>query len=348
MRPRPVHRTAKSNPKVLEASRHLRMDYVDSSDFDDWLSASGNIPLAIVSFGDPAPRSVQCPSLTLDLPQLAARPQLEVWSGDQPVTGYRDRGFTAAMCGDFLAATMIVDERPGIGISGTTEEAYLDLLGRLRSLGFPYPWRIWNYFQGINEEEDGLERYRQFCVGRHQALLTMLPGFPDSLPAGTAVGTRSGPLQILVLAGTRPGIHLGNPRQIHAYEYPSRYGPCSPSFARATLLQSEISTQLFIGGTASIVGHESRHLGLAEAQAQETLHNLRALISHAENSFCTMFGRHSTRACFKVYVRNPEDLRVVQHALNSSSLASNHVLYLQGELCRRELLVEIEGLLTRD
>jgi chorismate lyase / 3-hydroxybenzoate synthase len=49
-----------------------------------------------------------------------------------------------------------------------------------------------------------------------------------------------------------------------------------------------------------------------------------------------------------VYVRNPEDLEVVRRALQDPLLLSSRLIFLQGDLCRKELLVEIEGFVTTD
>src|SRR5262249_39412244 len=175
-----------------------------------------------------------------------------------------------AMSGDLLMGSIGFNEQPGISLEATACAAYRQLLHQLREIGYPHLWRVWNYFSHINEDSQGLERYRQFCIGRHHAVAGFLPGFPESLPAGTAVGTRSGPLQIYVLAGMNPATHIGNPRQLNAYEYPDMYGPRSPSFARATYYRSETCAQLYIAGTASVVGHASRHVGLPREQTRET------------------------------------------------------------------------------
>lgn len=345
---RSTTRPLRSHQPVLETAPQLRVDYVEAANLSHWLATSAGFPLAIVSFGAPIPLSVSCPVITLDLPQLDGHALLEVWTSDQPVTVHRHESFSAATSGDMLAGILQLEEEPGTGLDVTTERAYRSLLEQLQEAGFPYLWRIWNFFPGINAQEQGLERYRQFCVGRHQALVGNLHGFPGALPAGTAVGTRSGPLQLYVLAGTHPALHLGNPRQVHAYEYPKQYGPSSPSFARATLLRSDLSTQLFISGTASVVGHESRHTGLPAEQTQETLNNLRALMTHADEVAGIPLGRQPARGAYKVYVRQPEQLAVIQQALNTPVFSSSQIVYLQGDLCRRELLVEIEGLVTAD
>lgn len=348
MRPRHALRTQRSTQRVLEPDGHLRVDYVEASALSHWLATSADTPLAIVSFGAPVYPAVSCPVITLDLPQLDSRSVLEVWTSDQPVTVHHTNEFSAATSGDMLAGTLQFEEAPGSGLQLTTKRAYRRLLRHVQELGYPYLWRIWNFFPGINEDEHGLERYRQFCVGRYQALAGTLQGFPGSLPAGTAVGTRSGPLQLYVLAGTHPAIHMGNPRQVHAYEYPQHYGPCSPSFARATLLQSDIQAQLFISGTASVVGHASRHIDRPGEQTQETVSNLRALIGHAADISGAVPSLQPSRGTFKVYVRQPEHLGSIQQALSASAIAPSRILYLQGDLCRRELLVEIEGVVVAE
>lgn len=348
MRQRHALQTQRATERVLEAAGHLRVDYVEACDLSHWLAGSVDAPLAVVSFGAPVSPALSCPVITLDLPQLDGRSQLEVWTSDQPVTVHRTDGFSAATSGEMLAGTLELEEEPGEGLQMTTERAYRRLLRHVRDLGYPYLWRVWNFFPGINEDEQGLERYRRFCVGRYQALADALQGFPGSLPAGTAVGTRSGPLQLYVLAGAHPAVHLGNPRQVHAYEYPEHYGPCSPSFARATLLQSDLHAQLLISGTASVVGHESRHPGLPDTQTRETVDNLRALIAHADDLSDATRSPQPSRGRYKVYVRQPGHLDAIRQALSIPLFASSQIVYLQGDLCRRELLVEIEGVLTTD
>jgi chorismate lyase/3-hydroxybenzoate synthase len=252
------------------------------------------------------------------------------------------------MSGSWLFGSITVAEDPDCGLDRTTEIAYRHLLHQLLESGFPHLWRIWNYFPAINQDQHGLERYRLFCVGRHEALADTLPGFPASLPAGTAVGTQSGPLQIYFLAGAHPALHLGNPRQVNAYDYPSLYGPRSPSFARASLYRSDSATQLFISGTASVVGHQSQHKGLADLQARETMTNLRALLDRAHCVPATLEREARLQSIFKVYVRNRDHLDAVRRVTDDPFFASSHLLYLQGDLCRKELLVEIEGLVTAD
>ena len=98
-------------------------------------------------------------------------------------------------------------------------------------------------------------------LGRHIAGVSCLT-------AGRSCGNTKRP-SIYFLAGAHPAHILGNPRQVNAYDYPSLYGPRSPSFARASLYRSDSATQLFISGTASVVGHQSQHKGLADLQLEK-------------------------------------------------------------------------------
>jgi len=104
---------------------------------------------------------------------------------------------------------------------------------------------------------------------------------------------------------------------------------------------------LFVAGTASVVGHETRHLGLPLEQTCETLENLESLLHHAEFTGNHVMGIPQ-RALYKVYARTPDHLPVIRRALADSSLTMDHCLFLQGDLCRKELLVEIEAVITSD
>ncbi|MCP9451704.1 MAG: hypothetical protein NNA23_03360 [Nitrospira sp.] len=302
--------------------------------------------MAIVSFGAPLPAALPCPTLTLPLAPLGGWPVIEAWLSDRPVQPMADHGISLVMNGEWLIGTISVDERPGWSLDSLTDDAYRRILYHLNRLGYPNLCRIWNYFPRINEEQDGLERYRRFCVGRHRALAELLPDFPLSLPAATAVGTPYGPLQIMFLASTRPPTHLDNPRQLNAYEYPPAYGPRSPSFARATLCRFPQGTTLFIAGTASVVGHASQHIGAPVDQTHESIRNVTAVLERASSACGANLLAQTNHALFKVYIRNPDHFSAIQAAFHDSSLPVRHCVFLQGDLCRRELFTEIEGLLV--
>ena len=158
----------------------------------------------------------------------------------------------------------------------------------------------------------------------------------------------SGPLKIHFLAARQPGTHVENPRQVRAYEYPRVYGPRSPSFARATLRPSISGSHLLIAGTASVVGHVSVHIGEPHKQTMEIIRNLNALITHTEQLHGVTRGQWYGQALFKIYIRHPEHFATVRDILKEQLPSHTQVLYLQGEMCRSELLLEIEGILGQE
>ena len=343
-----VSRLILADHDISDPSTHVRVSYIEHGEVQSRISAPLTHPMAVVSFGQTLSYCAPCPAIILDLPQVAGPQLCEVWTSDQPVHVKTDGEISTATNGNCLIGVMSLDEKPGLSLDAITCRGYQEILTCLQDSGYPYLWRIWNYFPHINEDQDGLERYRRFCAGRHQALAETLYGFPFSLPAATAVGTKSGPLQIMFLAGTKPAEHLGNPRQVNAYDYPLQYGPRSPSFARATLLRSEQKNLLFVAGTASIVGHASRHTGLPAEQTRESIQNVLAVLEHAgfpaRSSTLGMPGH----VLYKIYVRDRDSLSEIQEIIQESPLAASPQLFLQGDLCRRELLVEIEGLVISE
>jgi chorismate lyase / 3-hydroxybenzoate synthase len=101
-------------------------------------------------------------------------------------------------------------------------------------------------------------------------------------------------------------------------------------------------TNLFVSGTASIVGHETRHHGDAGAQTAESLANIAAVLEEANRVLGA--SRYSLDSLtFKVYVRRPGDLAIIAGAIERSAAREAPIVYLQADVCREDLLVEIEA-----
>lgn len=147
---------------------------------------------------------------------------------------------------------------------------------------------------------------------------------------------------VYFLASRAAPSFIENPRQVSAYRYPPQYGSHAPAFSRAALLRQRDSLMLFISGTSSIVGHRSLHVGDAAAQTRETLANIGALLEEANRLERAAHFSFATLAC-KVYVRRPEDLPAIHAELQTAVALSTRVIYLQADICRQDLLVEIEA-----
>lgn len=229
-----------------------------------------------------------------------------------------------------------------------TESAYHQVFSLLDSLQYPYPLRFWNYIANINAHSFGLERYRQFNLGRWDAFQAHGRDVGGGAPAACAVGFEQreaapGPLTIAFLAGRVAPRSIENPRQISAYQYPQQYGPRSPTFSRASLVELGKDEVLFVSGTASIVGHATVHAADVVAQTHETMANISAVLAEAnrvaQRSRFALADLH-----YRVYVRRPADLPQIRAELTRCVGDSLKAVYFQADVCRADLLLEIEAI----
>jgi chorismate lyase / 3-hydroxybenzoate synthase len=290
--------------------------------------------LAAVCFGQPSRVSLAPLEIDVQLAVLQGASTAELWYANGPVHTGRAGIVRYAHDDHFLFAAIEEDERSHGGICSTAEIAYAAIQRFQQQSDFPHLLRMWNYLDAINEGAGDMERYRQFCVGRARALAD---GKNMIYPAATAIGRQGSThrLQVFWLAGRHPGAAVENPRQVSAYHYPRVHGPVSPSFSRATLVGDGT---VLVSGTASIVGHVSQHHDDALEQLEETLRNLHALTAHTGASPAASSPQ---RELLKVYVRDPALVEPIAARLRQSHPHSE-AIFLAADVCRRELLVEIE------
>lgn len=313
---------------VLSASLRVGYERIAAADLlrqPDVLAVFG---FGGAAAGDADPRMVQ---VGLDALQPAP---FEVWRTRTPVRSGRSGELRWSDDGDHLFFAIEVDEAAHGGIAAAAEYAYRSVTGFVAAGAMPHVLRLWNYFDAINLGAGDDERYRQFCDGRARG---MLANAQMRYPAATAIGRQDGVrvLQVYGLAARHAGRPVENPRQVSAWRYPRQYGPTAPTFARGMLTAT---SQLLISGTAAVVGHASRHHEDLAAQIDETLANLEALV---RGSGCGHgIGAYS---CLKAYVRHAADAAFVATTLRARLPAPAEVLLLAGDICRSELLVEIDG-----
>jgi len=227
------------------------------------------------------------------------------------------------------------------GFQQETLGHYLRLFALLDRCGYPHLLRVWHYLPEIHLDEGGLERYKGFCLARHEAFVRSGRNIAHDAPAASAVGRGPGCAVIAFLAGKQRALAIENPRQMSAYRYPEQYGPRGPTFARAAYAARGGFNQLYVSGTASIVGHESRHAGNAAGQAEETIRNLRTLFAQARQRMSIIDWE---RVLFKIYLRPGVAQEDVLRHLGSAFEKDAIVLFLEAEICRPELLLEIEAI----
>jgi enamine deaminase RidA (YjgF/YER057c/UK114 family) len=219
--------------------------------------------------------------------------------------------------------------------------------------------RTWLYLGDIVGPEGDTQRYkelnrartdfyRHFSFGQGR---TPPAHCSEVFPGSTGIGTsgKGVMMSCIALQTSRPDlmlIPLENPQQVSAFDYGAHYSPKSPKFARAMAVASGNSATIFISGTASITESETRHADDVAAQTQLTLDNIAALIS-PDN-----FRRHGVRglgaglddlALVRVYIKRQEDFEKVR-AVCRLRFGERPTIYAVADVCRPDLLVEIEGI----
>jgi chorismate lyase / 3-hydroxybenzoate synthase len=339
----------------MRAPGGLHLDYLSPAEYR---AARWADVLGVATFSRPsaaAAGSGAIPVAHIDMPVLLGTADLyEVWRSGEPVeSGSRNRvrfrhsdqllfGCIALAEQDIAPETLARESAPS-PLHAATAQVYREICGTLDAVGYPHLVRVWNYLPDINRDTHGMERYRQFNRARQDALRASGRPLAGNVPAASALGARRGsPLVVYFLAARTAPAFIENPRQVSAYRYPRVYGPQSPAFSRATLLRQRERLTLFISGTASIVGHRSIHVGDTAAQTRETLANIEALLGEANRAERGARFSLGSLAC-KVYVRRAADVPLVREQLGAALDPAARVVYLQADICREDLLVEIEA-----
>ena len=225
------------------------------------------------------------------------------------------------------SACMPIDGARGAEITAISSRAFRDALDQLGAA----PCRVWAFLPRLTDHDgDEFERYMRFNAGRSEAYRARAH-VVQVVPAGTCVGHAGADLVVHALATDETFSAVENPRQRPAWNYSQRFGPVPPTFVRAT----RTPTLLLASGTASVVGEESLHLENIDAQFEETLANLAALSDAG--------GGDGRWRSIQIYVRDAAHLDRVQ-ALATEAFGDGLERVLHAPLCRRELLVEIEGI----
>ncbi len=220
--------------------------------------------------------------------------------------------------------------------------------------------RQWNYIGRIlfpgphnflfNQNYHVFNKVRQNYYHRYRTVT----GFP----AATGIGMKFKGVMIDFCAvapyNEKEIISVKNPIQINPYNYDLKVLTTSnlrgqnqkrlPLFERAKLLICQDNSRLFVSGTASIVGQETAGIGDIRKQTTVTIENIETL-TNSENllRYClvTNFKNPDKHELIRVYVKNAGDIPVVK-SICTSHFGNIPAIYVQTDMCRSDLLVEIE------
>ena len=324
-------------------NRAVTLRYLLPGEVDAYLAQRGDRVACVIGFGSNPVAATKSgfPVLWVDTPVLGSDAAYEVWTANKLVSRYQDGLLAGSGNEDIFFGRILLKNDQAGNFSDATFRAFSGIFEFLQRGNYFSLIRVWNYFPQINAIENGLERYRSFSIGRHEAFVRYRAKVEDS-PAACALGSHGGALAIYFLAARTAGMKIENPRQISAYNYPAQYGPRSPTFSRATLAFRDQGQILFISGTASILGHETVHPASVGLQTLETLENIRAVIEQAIlKGFAPV--DFATDMALKVYVRHAEDFSEVMRVIQREFGIPSELIVVQADICRTDLLVEIEA-----
>ena len=321
----------------------LRVSY-QTEPAGHWLETDDDV-LAVFEFGRSPLESKCARHVPVALQQLDQPSRVEVWRCQGPIKSGTWDLLNFAQGEQLTMGHIALDLTSHGDMRKASRKAYDILQSFLQQSPHQWPLKIWNYIPGINHGTGDDELYRQFCLGRADAVL-IAPGDRPPLPAATAIGTplEEPALQVYFLAAALPGLDVENPRQVSAWRYPRQYGPRSPLFSRGTIFRLNGSRQFLISGTASVIGHQTHHENQVTNQLSESLRNVKSLLDEGHRQMGGSPAHLDQNGILKIYVRNPEDLDLVRQALENQAPAETQRIYLQGDICRANLLTEIDGM----
>lgn len=246
-----------------------------------------------------------------------------------------------------------------------SESAFKQLADRLEAAGasFKDVPRIWLYQGNItkleaNEGGEPIERYRELNRARTDFFdqqetlgrMTISREGEICYPASTGIGTAGDGLTItcMGLQTERDDVvlqSLENPQQTSAFDYAKRFSVKSPKFSRAMAVKIGDYVTNWVSGTASILNSETIHLGDAAKQTEQTIDNIERLISEenlAGHGLPGAGARLSDLAKVRVYVKHLKDYESCK-AVCQRRFGPVPIIYALADVCRPDLLVEIEG-----
>ena len=232
-------------------------------------------------------------------------------------------------------------------------DTYSTILQSIDTLSANHPVRLWNYIPAIHEPmEAQRDRYMVFNAGRYRAFAARFGGpgaFDRRVPTASGIGHDRHDLVIHCLSTAAPAIAIDNPRQVAPHRYSSRFGPLPPCFARATLLPQQ--KLILVGGTASIKGEDSLHTASLPLQFQETLTNLASVVeaAHVKTPSTKTHSEKHWLNCYtdlRVYYARAQDGDALAAMTRKAFANPCRIEMRRADLCRAELLVEIEGIAT--
>jgi enamine deaminase RidA (YjgF/YER057c/UK114 family) len=268
---------------------------------------------------------------------------------------------TSTYCEYYFSGITVTDPKKSIEDKITDSYVIMDKVLNAEGLGMDNIIRQWNYLEDIIEIKSSVKGVRQ----NYQVLNNIRHefynkySFSKGYPAATGIGMNSGGFVIECIAiKEKSDLHITpikNPGQVSAYEYSSnvlvgsKIQPLlTPKFERAKLCSREKDQyELFISGTAAIHNEQSLAKGSVVEQTVITLDNIEKLIESGSHTINRLNKAIVGTSLYylRVYIKYKDDYLKVKEICDKYASTVKPV-YLIGDICRDELLIEIEGIIN--
>ncbi|MGB9702059.1 MAG: hypothetical protein ACPL1A_04935 [Candidatus Kapaibacteriota bacterium] len=209
--------------------------------------------------------------------------------------------------------------------------------------------RMWNYIGNIlgltNINNNFTQNYQLLNNIRYENFKKNLV---QQFPASTGIGIDAPGLIVRTISMKENAsvtiIPIDNKYQTNAFDYSDEIligdgQKHPPLFERALLIKKLNSEELYISGTASIIGQNSKGINDIRIQTKTILTNIETLIEQAKKISIREIEFKIKE--FIVYIKKSTDFQIVKKIVEET-LKDLPIIYTQADVCRNELLVEME------
>lgn len=210
--------------------------------------------------------------------------------------------------------------------------------------------RQWNYIEDILGFDENEQRYQEFNNVRSAFYGNCFDG--KGYPAATGIGMNQGGVIIEFIAIQSPNLvtkPIDNPVQIAAHSYSDEVlvgEACvvktTPKFERARYLELLGKKIIFISGTASIRGEYTVGVNDPARQTAITIENIKQLYSESVLAKLSTGNLSPKYGHARVYIKEKKDYAAIRRTFKTH-FGNLPVVYIIADICRNDLLVEIEG-----
>lgn len=246
----------------------------------------------------------------------------------------------------------------GVNLSSQLKQCYetMEQILLNENMDFSNVIRQWNYLEGILDiikiDNKSIQRYQMLNEIREEFYSKCK--FVNGYPSATGIGMNYGGFVLGFIASSlNTGVYpITNVEQIDAHRYSEHVlageqikelsTKATPKFERAKLVLSDKSSELYISGTASIKGEETIGVDDVLEQTKIIFSNIRMLVEQQYKD--SNSGKEMKYKAIRIYIKERDLVIKVKKLVQEEFLLKNALIFLIADICRDNLLIEIEGI----